>query len=432
MGARQISFRVPDDLRDWLAGAIPVGASQQQFMLSLLRAARTGEVRTTLFDELGRAPLTPPAVRLPFTFVDLFAGIGGFRIGLSRVGGKCVFTSEWNKYAQQTYRAWFGEEEPIHGDITAVDIEKDIPPHDVLAAGFPCQPFSIAGVSKKNSLGRKHGFDDETQGNLFFTICDIVRVKRPPVLFLENVKNLRSHDRGNTWRVIHDHLNELGYRVFARVVDARAWVPQHRERIFIVCFDQSVFPADMQFEFPEAPSDGPRLEAILEDEVDPRFILTPHLWEYLQRYAAKHQAKGNGFGFGLVGPEDVARTMSARYYKDGSEILVRRKNGRPRRLTITEAARLMGYSDELARDYGHPNGWPQVVSDTQAYKQFGNSVVPAAVEHVARGIASQMEALLRRRGAGCLLKGRFKALRGAGAGAPLCDNELKMPAVARP
>ena len=432
MGARQISFRVPDDLRDWLAGAIPVGASQQQFMLSLLRAARTGEVRPTLFDQLGRAPVAPPAVRLPFTFVDLFAGIGGFRIGLSRVGGKCVFTSEWNKYAQQTYRAWFGEGEPIHGDITSVDIEKDIPPHDVLAAGFPCQPFSIAGVSKKNSLGRKHGFDDETQGNLFFTICDIVREKRPPVLFLENVKNLRSHDRGNTWRVIQDHLNELGYRVYAKVVDARAWVPQHRERIFIVCFDQSVFPADMQFEFPEAPSDGPRLEAILEDEVDPRFILTPHLWEYLQRYAAKHQAKGNGFGFGLVGPEDVARTMSARYYKDGSEILVRRKNGRPRRLTITEAARLMGYSDELARDCGHPNGWPQVVSDTQAYKQFGNSVVPAAVEHVARGIASQMEALLRRRGAGCLLKGRFKSLRGTGAWAPPCENQLKIPAVSRP
>jgi DNA (cytosine-5)-methyltransferase 1 len=188
----------------------------------------------------------------------------------------------------------------------------------------------------------------------------------------------------------------------------------------------------MQFEFPEAPSDGPRLEAILEDEVDPRFILTPHLWEYLQRYAAKHQAKGNGFGFGLVGPEDVARTMSARYYKDGSEILVRRKNGRPRRLTITEAARLMGYSDELARDCGHPNGWPQVVSDTQAYKQFGNSVVPAAVEHVARGIASQMEALLRRRGAGCLLKGRFKSLRGTGAWAPPCENQLKIPAVSRP
>ena len=190
MGKRQISFRVPDDLRDWLASAVPTGASQQQFLLSVLRAARSGEVRPTLFDELGRAPVTPPPARLPFTFIDLFAGIGGFRIGLSRVGGKCVFTSEWNKYAQQTYRAWFGEEESIHGDITTIDIDKDIPSHDILAAGFPCQPFSIAGVSKKNALGRKHGFDDETQGNLFFKICDIVRVKRPPVLFLENVKNL--------------------------------------------------------------------------------------------------------------------------------------------------------------------------------------------------------------------------------------------------
>lgn len=416
MGKRQISFRVPDDLRDWLASAVPTGASQQQFLLSVLRAARSGEVRPTLFDELGRAPVTPPPARLPFTFIDLFAGIGGFRIGLSRVGGKCVFTSEWNKYAQQTYRAWFGEEESIHGDITTIDIDKDIPSHDILAAGFPCQPFSIAGVSKKNALGRKHGFDDETQGNLFFKICDIVRVKRPPVLFLENVKNLRSHDRGNTWRVIQEHLSELGYRVFSKVIDARAWVPQHRERIFIVCFDQSVFPADMHFEFPDVPAEGPRLGTILEDEADPRFTLTPHLWDYLQRYAAKHQAKGNGFGFGLVGPDDVARTLSARYYKDGSEILIKRKGGRPRRLTIREAGRLMGYTDELAREHGHPNGWPQVVSDTQAYKQFGNSVVPAAVESVAEAIAGQMAWILERRAGGCLIKGRFKPLKPAPEG----------------
>jgi DNA (cytosine-5)-methyltransferase 1 len=206
-------------------------------------------------------------------------------------------------------------------------------------------------------------------------------------------------------------LSELGYRVFAKVIDARAWVPQHRERIFIVCFDQSVFPASMQFEFPETPFDGPRLGSILEEQVDPRFTLTPHLWDYLQRYAAKHQAKGNGFGFGLVGPGDVARTLSARYYKDGSEILVKRSGGRPRRLTIREAGRLMGYSDELAKAYGHPNGWPQVVSDTQAYKQFGNSVVPAVVESVAKAIAGQMAWILDRRAGGCLIKGRFKPLR---------------------
>ena len=362
-------------------------------------------------DDFVRLPRAARPAKLPFTFIDLFAGIGGFRIGLSRVGGKCVFTSEWNKYAQQTYRAWFGEDEPIHGNITEVDIEAQIPPHDILAAGFPCQPFSIAGVSKKNALGRRHGFDEETQGNLFFKICDIVRIKRPPVLFLENVKNLRAHDKGNTWRVIHEHLTELGYRAFAKVIDARAWVPQHRERVFIVCFDQSVFPADMRFEFPETPAEGPRLNAILEHEVDPRFTLTPRLWDYLQRYAEKHQAKGNGFGFGLVGPGDVARTLSARYYKDGSEILVKRKGGRPRRLTIREAGRLMGYSDELAKECGHPNGWPQVVSDTQAYKQFGNSVVPRAVESVAAEIVRQMAWILERRAGGCLIKGRFRPLR---------------------
>jgi DNA (cytosine-5)-methyltransferase 1 len=347
---------------------------------------------------------------MPFTFIDLFAGIGGFRIGLSRVGGRCVFTSEWNKYAQQTYRAWFGEHERINGDINTVDIEREIPPHDVLAAGFPCQPFSIAGVSKKNALGRKHGFDDESQGNLFFRICDIVRIKRPPVLLLENVKNLRSHDRGNTWRVIRESLEELDYRVFAQVIDARSWVPQHRERIFIVCFDRTVFPDGLDFCFPDPPVTAPRLGTILEPSVDPKYTLTPHLWKYLQEYAEKHRAKGNGFGFGLVGPDDVARTLSARYYKDGSEVLVRCGRGRPRRLTPREAARLMGYTDESAREFGHAAGWPQVVSDCQAYKQFGNSVVPAVVESIAHQVVGAMSWLFEQRSHGCMIKGRFRPL----------------------
>jgi DNA (cytosine-5)-methyltransferase 1 len=411
MNKRQISFRIPDDIRGWLAKATPTGASQQQFMLSLLRAAQSGEVQPSLFDNLPRTFAPSAVARLPFTFIDLFAGIGGFRIGLTRSGGRCVYTSEWNKYAQQTYRAWFGEHEQINGDITKVDIAREIPDHDILAAGFPCQPFSIAGVSKKNALGRKHGFDDEAQGNLFFTICDIVREKRPPILLLENVKNLRSHDKGNTWRIIRQSLDELGYRVFFQVIDAQAWVPQHRERIFVVCFDASVFPSTMEFQFPELPIERPRLSSILEEQPDPRYTLTPHLWEYLQRYSEKHRAKGNGFGFGLVGPDDITRTLSARYYKDGSEILIKRKGGRPRRLTHREAGHLMGYTDSLAREFGHENGWPQVVSDTQAYKQFGNSVVPAVVEAVAHNIVAQMAWVLNRRGSGCLIKGRFKALR---------------------
>jgi DNA (cytosine-5)-methyltransferase 1 len=411
MTRRQISFRVPEDLRTWLVSAVPPGASQQQYMLSLLRAARSGAVQPTLFDELPKVTTPRMVTRAPFTFVDLFAGIGGFRIGLSRLGGRCVFTSEWNKYAQQTYRAWFGEGEAIAGDINAVDIDRDIPAHDVLAAGFPCQPFSIAGVSKKKSLGRKHGFEDATQGNLFFKICEIVGVKRPPVLLLENVKNLKSHDSGNTWRVIREHLEALEYRVHAQVIDASAWVPQHRERIFIVCFDRHVFPEDVSYRFPELPSTRPTLSSVLEQQPDPKYTLTPRLWSYLRRYAEKHRAKGNGFGFGLFGPDDIARTLSARYYKDGSEVLVRTRRGEPRRLTPREAARLMGYTDELAREFGHMQGWPQVVSDCQAYRQFGNSVVPAVVQAVAEGIIEQMSQLLQLRASGCLIKGRFRPLR---------------------
>lgn len=409
---RQISMRVPDDLRQWLSTTVPAGASQQQFLLSILRKAKDGDIKPTLFDNEA-LPTAVVGKGIQFTFIDLFAGIGGFRIGLTRAGGKCVFTSEWDKYSQQTYRAWYGEHEKIHGDINQVDVEKDIPSHDVLAAGFPCQPFSLAGVSKKNSLGRKHGFDDEKQGNLFFRICDIVRAKRPPVLFLENVKNLKSHDAGNTWRVIEQKLRELGYAVFSKTIDARSWVPQHRERIYIVCFDLEVFPTSLKFEFPKPPAGpDPVLGSILEPEPSSKYILTEHLWDYLQRYAEKHRLKGNGFGFGLVGPTDVTRTLSARYHKDGSEILISRGKGeRPRRLTHREAARLMGYTDKVAEQFGHPNGFPQVVSDTQGYRQFGNSVVPAVIEEIAHKIVEKIARLIEERAAGCVLKGRFKPSR---------------------
>jgi len=311
-------------------------------------------------------------------FIDLFCGIGGFRIAFERAGARCLFSSDWDKYSQKTYAANFGE--LPHGDINAVPVEQ-IPAHDILCGGFPCQPFSIAGVSKKKSLGRKHGFDDERQGNLFFTIRDILRHHRPAAFVLENVKNLKSHDKGRTFRVIHDTLaHELGYQVHHKIIDAQGVVPQHRERIFLIGFREPRY-----FEFPEFPAqgEGPRLGSILEKDVPAKYTLTPKLWTYLQDYAKKHQAAGNGFGFGLVSTQSVARTLSARYYKDGSEILVSQGAGTPpRRLTPRECARLMGYPD----DFKIP------VSDTQAYRQFGNSVVVPVVERLAHAVIESLRA----------------------------------------
>lgn len=333
-----------------------------------------------------------------FEFIDLFAGIGGMRVAFEGVGGKCVFTSEWNKFSQETYRANFGEE-AIAGDITEIPAE-EIPAHDVLAAGFPCQPFSIAGVSKKNALGRSHGFADETQGTLFFDVARIIDHHRPAAFLLENVKNLRNHDRGRTFEVIKRVLeDELGYSVEARVIDARAVVPQHRERIFIVGLrDGGSIDLEEIAEGIALGGDQPRLGSILHPEdgsevpedpytvgeeasVNSKYILSAHLWRYLKEYAKKHREKGNGFGYGLVGPDDVARTLSARYHKDGSEILIRRGRGRPRRLTPRECARLMGFDEPTGSE------WQIPVSDTQAYRQFGNAVVPGVVREIAEPLA---------------------------------------------
>lgn len=314
-----------------------------------------------------------------FTFIDLFAGIGGIRKGFEAHGGECVFTSEWDKYAQRTYAAnhYIPLTERIAGNITEIN-PADVRNHDVLLAGFPCQPFSIAGVSKKNSLGRAHGFECKTQGTLFFNVAKILDVKRPAVFLLENVKNLRSHDRGNTFKVILETLDELGYEgVTARVIDAQHFVPQHRERIFIVGFRKDTGFTWNDLNLPEQ---GPTMGSVLEheDSVPDKYILTQKLWTYLKNYAAKHKAKGNGFGYGLVGPDSVARTLSARYYKDGSEILVNRgPRKRPRRLTPIECARLMGYVQSESDEFVIP------VSDTQAYKQFGNSVVVPVITELA-------------------------------------------------
>lgn len=310
-----------------------------------------------------------------FKFIDLFCGIGGFRLAFEKAGGKCVFSSDWDKFSKQTYAANFGEEP--YGDIHKVAVA-DIPSHDILCAGFPCQPFSIAGVSKKISLGRKHGFDDEKQGNLFFSIAEILDYHQPKAFVLENVKNLCSHDHGRTFKIIYETLTKaLGYKVYYKIIDAKSVVPQHRERIFLVGFKP-----ELAFEFPEFPAEGPRLSSILEPRVPEKYTLTDHLWTYLQNYAEKHRQAGNGFGFGLVTGKDTTRTLSARYHKDGSEILVSQGTGKnPRRLTPRECARLMGY----------PESFKITVSDTQAYRQFGNSVVVPVVARIATAVVETLK-----------------------------------------
>jgi len=379
------------------------GASRTSFA----RGHDGSEVVTKNSNRSGTKKCRRGGLRAP-RFVDLFAGIGGIRLAFEAIGGECVFTSEWNKYARQTYEANFPKSvgHEFVGDITEVPAHS-VPDHDVLLAGFPCQPFSIAGVSKKNALGRAHGFEDETQGTLFFDVARIIDEKRPAMFLLENVRNLKSHDKGRTFEVIRRTLeDELGYELVWKVVDARPWVPQGRQRIIIIGAD--AYRARNEFSFDEVrtPLRAPTMAAVLHPqdgsekamppythgefgEVDPKYTLTAHLWKYLRDYKDKHQSAGNGFGFGLVGPDDVARTLSARYYKDGSEVLVSRgPRSRPRRLTPRECARLMGF----------PDSFEIPVSDTQAYKQFGNSVVVPMMTAVAKAlephIRSRMDASL--------------------------------------
>jgi len=327
-----------------------------------------------------------------FTFIDLFAGIGGMRMGFEEHGGRCVFTSEWDTYAQKTYLANYSVDHDIAGDITQVHAN-NIPDHDVLLAGFPCQPFSIAGVSKKNSMGRKHGFECDTQGTLFFDVARIIKEKQPKAFLLENVKNLKSHDKGNTFKVIIRTLKEeLGYHVISNVVDAKGFVPQHRERIFIAGFREGT---EFTWDAMQLPEKNARTMADVlhtqdgseeaeepyttgaKAKVNEKYILSDKLWGYLQAYADKHKKAGNGFGYGKVTKTSTARTLSARYYKDGSEILVSRGTGNPRRLTPRECARLMGY------DRGNTR-FEIPVSDTRAYKQFGNGVVVPVISEIAR------------------------------------------------
>lgn len=386
------------------------GLSQQQLAIELgvsdrtVRRYESGEAPPRARDMNVLRGLIAAGARVisnqssAFRFIDLFAGIGGLRRGFESIGGTCVFTSEWDKYSQLTYRANFPHDEhEISGDITKID-EAIIPEHEVLLAGFPCQPFSLAGVSKKNSLNRAHGFACEAQGTLFFDVARILKHHQPKAFLLENVKNLVSHDMGQTFRVIRDVLtNELGYKISFKVIDARHWLPQHRERIFIVGFKEDCGFSFDDFKMPEK-AKSPTLKSILHPEdgseapdnpftegniasVSAKYTLSDHLWTYLQNYAEKHRLKGNGFGFGLVGPGDVARTLSARYHKDGSEILIKQSGKAPRRLTPRECARLMGFENHGEARFKMP------VSDTQAYRQFGNSVCVPVVEAVAGHMA---------------------------------------------
>ncbi|MBK9533160.1 MAG: DNA (cytosine-5-)-methyltransferase [Chitinophagaceae bacterium] len=303
-------------------------------------------------------------------------------MALQNLGGRCVFSSEWDKYSQQTYRANYGD--IPFGDITTDETKSYIPKKfDLLCGGFPCQPFSIAGVSKKISLGRKHGFDDAKQGNLFFHIAEIIEKHRPKAFFLENVKNLVSHDKGNTFKIIKDTLVGLDYSFDKRILDGKHFVPQHRERTIMVGFDKKVFGKDISFDFDTVvlPDANHKFKNFLsKGKVDPKYTLSEHLWNYLQNYAKKHKEKGNGFGFGLVDLNGISRTMSARYHKDGSEILIPQKsNNIPRRLTPKEAAAIFGYPDNFKI--------PLSISDTQAYRQFGNSVVMPLIQAVGKGIS---------------------------------------------
>ena len=317
-----------------------------------------------------------------FTFTDFFCGIGGFRLGLEALGGRCVYSVERDPHARRTYGAWFGAE-PEGGDINELDRGAIPARHTLMAAGFPCPAFSAAGVSKRNSMGRPHGLDDLDQGVLFFRLAEALAAGRPRAFIFENVKNLLHYDSGRTWRIMRERLGELDYSVSARVYNARHFaVPQHRERVIIVGFDKRLFGEDAGFRFPE-PDRRIRsvLSCILDRCPDPKYTLSDEMWAFLRRYKAKHAAKGNGFGYSEARLDGITRTLSARYHKDGSEILVPQPGDNPRRLTPREAARLMGFPDRL----------PIVVSDTQAYRQFGNAVVPAMVEAVAAEVLKVIE-----------------------------------------
>lgn len=317
-----------------------------------------------------------------YKFIDLFAGVGGFRLALEVNGCQCVFSSEIDKFAQQAYAANFGDTPA--GDITQVSVD-DIPDFDILVGGFPCQPFSLAGIGTKRYLDRPTGFEDKTSGTLFFDICRILQAKQPKAFLLENVKNLASHDKGNTFKIILDSLSELGYKVFYQVIDGQLYVPQHRERMVIVGFRKDIIN-DESFSFALDPPEGRLLNIhdLLEPTVDAKYTLSDKMWDWIQSHTAKHQALGHGFSYGLVTPDiAVTNTLTARYYKDGKEILIAQPDSNPRRLTPRECARLQGF----------PDTFKIVCSNTQSYKQFGNAVVVPLMTDIGRLIIEKLDKL---------------------------------------
>lgn len=326
----------------------------------------------TFFDSLKNPPFLNKSDK-QFKMIDLFAGIGGTRLGFQLTNEvETVFTSEWDKFAQKTYVMNFGDEP--EGDITKID-EYSIPDHDILVAGFPCQAFSQAG--------KKLGFED-TRGTLFFDVARIIKAKRPKAFLLENVKNLKTHDKGNTYKTIVKTLEDLDYSVDSVLLKARDFgVPQNRERIYIVGFDKQTIKNYENFQFPTPFGKKTQVGDILQHSVDDKYTISDKLWEGHQRRKAEHKIKGNGFGYSLLNSEsEYTNTLSARYYKDGSEILIEQAGKNPRKITPREAARLQGFPEE----YIIP------VSDTQAYKQFGNSVCVPTIFEIAKQILKILKA----------------------------------------
>ncbi|MBU0660931.1 DNA cytosine methyltransferase [Patescibacteria group bacterium] len=299
-------------------------------------------------------------------FIDLFAGIGGIRIPFDEIGYNCVFTSEWDKFSQQTYKDNFGE--CPDGDITKIKVA-DIPKHNIILAGFPCQPFSNAGLKK--------GFQD-TRGTLFFYIEKIIAYHKPELVFLENVKGFKSHDKGNTFKIVKESLEKLDYHVFDKIFNAKDFgVPQNRERIYIIAFNKKKVKNYNEFVFPTPSYKKVKLGDILEEKVDEKYTISDKLWAGHKRRKEAHKLKGNGFGYSLFDANSAyTSTMSARYYKDGSEILIRQKNKNPRKITPREASRLQGF----------PKDFVLTVSNVQCYKQFGNSVAVPVIRAIAKKI----------------------------------------------
>ncbi|MCC6761237.1 MAG: DNA cytosine methyltransferase [Chitinophagaceae bacterium] len=329
-----------------------------------------------LFDVLQDVPFPGPRRgEEDFTFIDLFAGIGGFRIAMQELNGLCVFSSEWDLAAQETYRRNFGER-PF-GDITKQEVKRHIPKEfDILCAGFPCQPFSRAGVSARNFLGKEHGFEDKIQGNLFFDIIEIVEKHRPKVLFLENVKNLKSHDGGNTLATIKSMIENLGYSFNFKVINSQTLVPQRRERSFIVCFRNR----SKTFEFPDFSGEPLKLSTILEQSVPDSFTISDALWDGHIRRSKRNKERGTGFTVGLADLNKPSNTIVARYYKDGKECLIPQDGKNPRMLTPKECSRLQGF----------PDSFQIHKSKKQAYHQFGNSVAVPVIKKIAKEILKKI------------------------------------------